>query len=158
MITAERGKTRAGKETNCMRCMSCEAICSFVKERKVNPELSRIKIYPKELEWVERKSTRIVTIRICQQCPGIAPCMKACPVKGAIKRDIEWGTVLVDESKCTGCQECIKACPFWAIWYDKRNNKIIKCDLCGGEPQCVEWCPVGVLKFVKVEQGANGVE
>lgn len=151
MIAVVRGKTGAGKETDCVRCMGCEAICSFTKERKVNPVLSRIKIEPKELEWIEGKSNRIVNHKICRQCPGIAPCMKACPVEGAIIRDMEWGTVLMEDSKCTRCQECVRACPFGAIWYDERNDRIIKCDLCGGKPQCVEWCPVSVLKFVKAE-------
>jgi Fe-S-cluster-containing dehydrogenase component len=144
-IAVVRGKTGAGKETYCVRCMGCEAICSFTKERLVNPELSRIKVIPKELEWIEGKSKRIVSHVVCRQCPEVAPCMKACPVDGAMSRDEEWGTVLIDESKCTRCQECITACPFDAIWYDELNDKIIKCDLCGGSPQCVEWCPVGAL-------------
>jgi Fe-S-cluster-containing dehydrogenase component len=148
-IAVVRGKTGAGIETNCTRCMGCEAICSFMRKREVNPEISRIKVEPRELEWIEGKSNRIITHKICQQCPGITPCMKACPVEGAIKRDMEWGMVLIDDSICTRCQECVKACPFGAVWYDKQNDAIIKCDLCGGKPQCVEWCPVGVLKLVK---------
>jgi Fe-S-cluster-containing hydrogenase component 2 len=78
--------------------------------------------------------------------------MKACPVEGAIKRDNELGTILIDDSRCSRCGECVNACPFKAIWYDQQNDKIIKCDLCGGEPQCIEWCPVSVLEFIKEER------
>jgi Fe-S-cluster-containing dehydrogenase component len=154
-ITVGRGKTRGGKETDCIRCMGCEAICSFMKEREVNPEISRIKVVPKEIEWLEGKSNRIVTHIVCQQCPGVAPCMKACPLEDVILRNNEWGTVLIDDVKCIGCQECVKACPFGAIWYDERKDRIIKCDICGGKPQCVEWCPVEVLKLTEVDQGEN---
>jgi Fe-S-cluster-containing dehydrogenase component len=65
VISVVRGRTGAGKETDCMRCMGCEAICSFVKEGEVNLELSRIKIEPNELEWMEGRSSKIVTHRIC---------------------------------------------------------------------------------------------
>lgn len=147
--SGRKGKDRAGKETECIRCIGCEAICSFMKERMVNPAVSRIRVEPQELEWIERKTNRIVTHKVCQHCSGITPCMKACPVEGAIVKDTEWGTVLIDDTKCNRCQECVKACPFKAVWYDERNNRMIKCDLCGGKPQCVEWCPVGVLRFVK---------
>jgi carbon-monoxide dehydrogenase iron sulfur subunit len=150
VISVVRGRTGAGKETDCMRCMGCEAICSFVKEGEVNLELSRIKIEPNELEWMEGRSSKIVTHRICHQCPGVSPCMKVCPVPYAIIRDSELGTVLIDDSKCTRCQLCIKACPFKAIWYDKRHDKVIKCDLCGGDPQCVKWCSVNVLHLEKI--------
>jgi len=150
VINVVRGKTGSGKETDCIRCMGCEAICSFSKEHEVNPELSRIKVEPRELEWIEGKSTKIVTHKICHQCPGITPCMKACPVSDAIRRDSHLGTVLINDSNCTRCGLCIDACPFGAISYDKRNNRIIKCDLCSGDPQCVKWCSVNVLRLERI--------
>jgi Fe-S-cluster-containing hydrogenase component 2 len=122
-----------------------------MKEKEVNPAVSRIRIESKALEWMKGKSKRIVTYKICQQCPGTAPCMKACPVDGAISRDSKWGTVLIDDSKCTACQECVKACPFKAVWYDKRMDRIIKCDICDGKPQCVKWCPTKAIKLVNLE-------
>lgn len=150
-IAVGRGRTGANKETDCIRCLGCEAICSFNKERAVNPTTSRIRVEPRELEWIEGKSNRIVTHRICQQCPGTTPCMKACPVEGAIAKDAQWGTVLIDDVRCTRCKECVKACPFEAVWYDERNDRIIKCDLCAGRPECVEWCPVGVLQLKELK-------
>jgi Fe-S-cluster-containing dehydrogenase component len=76
--------------------------------------------------------------------------MKACPVEGAIFRDQRSGTVLIDQIKCTRCKECIDACPFDAMWFNENKNEVIKCDLCGGEPACTEWCPVGVLNLVDI--------
>lgn len=150
-IVVERGRTGANKETECIRCMGCEAICSFMKERMVNPAVSRIRVEPKELEWIEGKTNRLVVHRICQQCPGTTPCMKACPVEGAIVKDPQRGTVLIVDSKCTRCQMCVKACPFGAVWYDEKGDRMLKCDQCDGKPECVRWCPVGVLKFKEVK-------
>jgi len=157
-IAVVRGKTGADRETDCIRCMGCEVICSFAKEHEVNPEMSRIRVVPKELEWIEGASSKIVTHQVCQQCPGTAPCLKACPVEGAINRDSGRGTVLIDDTRCTRCQECVRACPFHAIWYHKEKHRILKCDLCGGEPECVRWCPVDVLRLVKIQEGTKHVE
>ena len=40
-------------------------------------------------------------------------------------------------------------CPFGAILYDPDNRRVIKCDLCGGDPQCVRFCPTGALQFLR---------
>jgi Fe-S-cluster-containing dehydrogenase component len=150
-IKVVRGKTKGEKETDCIRCRGCEAICSFTKEREINPATSRIRVEPRELEWIDKTSDQIVDLKICQQCSGETPCMKACPIDGAIIRDRKGGVVLIDDLKCIRCLKCINACPFQAIWYNTRTKKIIKCDLCGGTPQCVEWCPITVLKLVEFE-------
>jgi Fe-S-cluster-containing hydrogenase component 2 len=31
---------------------------------------------------------------------------------------------------------------------DPQKEELVKCDLCGGQPQCVEWCPTGAIRFV----------
>jgi Fe-S-cluster-containing hydrogenase component 2 len=40
------------------------------------------------------------------------------------------------------------ACPFGAIGVDTQEDKIIKCDLCEGQPVCVEFCEAGALQYV----------
>ena len=37
-------------------------------------------------------------------------------------------------------------CPFAAISIDELG-RIVKCDLCGGSPRCVELCPTGALSY-----------
>jgi Fe-S-cluster-containing hydrogenase component 2 len=56
--------------------------------------------------------------------------------------------MLVDQKKCTFCGACVKACPFGAIHADK--EAVIVCDLCGGNPKCVEWCPHGAIKYTRL--------
>ena len=48
-------------------------------------------------------------------------------------------SIRVLNEKCTGCKLCIKACPFGAIQVGP-NREILKCDLCGGDPECVKYC------------------
>lgn len=146
------GKTGGGFTTDCTKCISCVIACSFFREGKVNPKLSRIRLRSHELEWVKGKSDQIIERKICKQCPGTSPCMLACPVE-AITRDPKTEAVVIDDEKCTRCKKCIEVCPFDAIWFNKEVNKILKCDLCGGDPQCVEWCPINALKYVKLKGG-----
>lgn len=46
---------------------------------------------------------------------------------------------------------CMVSCPFGAISYDGDRKSVVKCELCGGDPQCVRFCPTGALKFVAKE-------
>jgi len=62
------------------------------------------------------------------------------------------GSVTIDEEKCVGCGSCAEACPFNSEGVIKPSviaGKFIKCDLCGGDPQCVEICPTGALRYVQ---------
>jgi Fe-S-cluster-containing hydrogenase component 2 len=34
---------------------------------------------------------------------------------------------------------------------DSQKKEIIKCDLCGGAPKCVSWCPRQALRYEKAE-------
>ena len=77
----------------------------------------------------------------CHHCAD-APCMDICPVS-AIYKD-EKGIVLVDADACVGCLACKAACPF-DIPKLNASGAMTKCDLCGGDPQCVKVCPAGAL-------------
>jgi Fe-S-cluster-containing hydrogenase component 2 len=39
-------------------------------------------------------------------------------------------------------------CPFGAILYDSERRRVIKCELCEGDPQCVKFCPTEALKYL----------
>jgi anaerobic carbon-monoxide dehydrogenase iron sulfur subunit len=122
----------------CTGCRLCEQVCSVKHTGKVNPYRARIKIFSWELEGK-------VLPMVCQQCDD-PPCMKACPVE-AISKDIETGLVFVNEAKCIGCRMCTFACPFGTMTYDWVDNKVIKCDFCGGDPQCVRFCDAKAIRF-----------
>ena len=38
--------------------------------------------------------------------------------------------------------------PFGTINYNQDSGKVIKCDLCGGDPACATACPTGAITFV----------
>jgi len=83
---------------------------------------------------------------LCQQCQEPA-CSAVCP-KDAISRDEELGKVVINYDLCITCHMCVAACPFGAIGIDVIENKVIKCDLCDGDPLCVRFCEAGALEFV----------
>jgi len=50
------------------------------------------------------------------------------------------GAISINDEKCSGCLDCVDACRFDAIHLGP-NNELLTCDLCGGEPTCVKYCP-----------------
>jgi anaerobic carbon-monoxide dehydrogenase iron sulfur subunit len=82
---------------------------------------------------------------MCLQCEE-AGCMALCPA-GAITEDSASGALLVNGLKCIKCRMCIQICPFGCNFFDSRSHKILKCDLCGGDPQCAKACPSGAIVY-----------
>jgi len=66
----------------------------------------------------------------------------------AIKRDPKTGAMLIDSALCVGCRLCVLFCPFGGVEIDAKTGKIMKCDLCGGEPVCVKFCDPEALRYV----------
>jgi Fe-S-cluster-containing hydrogenase component 2 len=50
---------------------------------------------------------------------------------------------------CIKCKECITACPYKGIFFDGMDDKVIKCDLCGGDPKCVIFCETRAIEFLE---------
>ena len=131
----------------CTGCRLCEQVCSVIHEQTVNPYRARIRVMRWELEGE-------VLPMVCRQCDN-PPCQQVCPM-GAIAKVADSGVVLVDYDKCIGCRMCITACPFGAMDYDLVGHKVIKCDLCGGDPQCVRFCDAKAVRFeTKDHPGAD---
>ena len=40
------------------------------------------------------------------------------------------------------------ACPVGGVSFDPVTRHVIKCDQCGGDPQCVKFCPQGAIEYV----------
>jgi Fe-S-cluster-containing dehydrogenase component len=86
----------------------------------------------------------------CQQCDD-PKCLKACPT-GALHVDDKSGARVIDQKVCIGCQTCLRACIFYStstsrIKYNAETKKCFKCDLCGGDPECVKRCPLGASQL-----------
>lgn len=126
----------------CTGCGVCEYICSLEKENTFNPYKSRIKS-------VRVKSLVNVSIA-CRFCID-PPCMSACAQK-ALTQSEETGVIEVDENKCTACGWCIQACEHGAIKLisgDHGGKSVVAvCDLCDGEPKCIDWCPEEALELI----------
>ena len=85
----------------------------------------------------------------CQQCEE-APCKKACLIN-AIDKDETTGAMLINENVCIRCRMCLLFCPFGAIGQDPDTLIMIKCDLCGGDPKCVQWCPNDAITYEEAQ-------
>ena len=129
----------------CTGCKVCEMVCSLYHENEVNPTKSRVYVITWEHEGID------IPV-VCQHCED-PPCEKACPTN-AIFRDSQTGAVLIKEEKCIGCRMCISACPFGAPSVRANTMEVVKCDLCGGQPQCVEFCEPKALQFIDVSKTA----
>ena len=120
----------------CSGCLSCMTTCSMTNEKYSSLAGARIQVELSPFGGMNK-------ITICQQC--VKPkCMEACP-EDAISRDPEIGYMLIDYSKCTVCKACIAACPFHAMFWNPIDEKVMKCELCHGDPQCVKACPTEAL-------------
>ena len=123
----------------CTGCRLCELVCAVKHDRVSNPIRSRIRVIKWESEGIYVPVSR-------QQCED-APCVLGCPAK-ALSRNEDLGRVEVDYNKCIGCRTCVSVCPFGAMHFVAQDRKVIKCDLCDGDPQCVRFCDVEAVRFV----------
>ena len=62
--------------------------------------------------------------------------------------------MVVDQDRCLGCKMCVLACPFGGMAWEGERGRPIKCDLCGGEPECAHMCPTGAIRYVREEREA----
>lgn len=130
-------------EKLCVNCRLCEVYCrtahsatgDVIKAHKTEtpPPVARITVY----------GDKMVSAALgCRHCDE-PKCVEAC-ITGAMHKDKNSGAVLVDESKCVGCMTCLAVCPYGCI---KPAAVALKCDLCGGDPQCVKNCPNRALIY-----------
>lgn len=124
----------------CTGCRLCELVCAVSHDGVSNPTRSRIRVLKWEAEGLYIPMT-------CQQCQD-APCLNVCPVK-AISQDEEQGRVSVDYDTCIGCRSCVSVCPFGAMSFNATDRRVLKCDICDGDPQCVRFCDVKAVEFVE---------
>ena len=130
----------------CMACFSCKQACQFQQADR-NMGWS-----PNIFVSVDMERRRIYA-GTCLQCET-ALCMEVCPVN-AIQRDPETSAVVIDKQTCLGCGMCVAACPFGYMHMDGSLQKATKCDLCGGNPKCVQMCMAKALHFGSIDSIAE---
>jgi carbon-monoxide dehydrogenase iron sulfur subunit len=130
----------------CTGCGICEYACAIEKEESLgNPLCSRIRVI---------RMTPLFNFALaCRACED-APCVKACPEK-ALEQSEKTGVIIVKDKKCKGCDWCVQACPHGGIMIHSETGKAVACDLCNGEPQCVEFCPEEALELVSSDDEAE---
>ena len=129
----------------CTGCGLCEYVCSLEKTGFPNPALSRIRVI--------RLTPLLNTAMTCRFCDN-PPCVRACP-REALRQTEKGNLIIVDEEKCDGCGWCIQACPYGGLIVDPDKKVVAVCDLCEGEPKCVEFCPEEALKIVYDDETAD---
>jgi anaerobic carbon-monoxide dehydrogenase iron sulfur subunit len=132
----------------CIACGKCELACAFAHGSESQPAKTRINIY--------RRGPDLGTPVVCLQCHDAA-CVAVCPTD-ALLRNIATGAVEVDLERCVLCRACVAACPFGNMVWDEPHHRVAKCDLCGGAPQCVPFCPTGALLYVPADEAARRPE
>jgi carbon-monoxide dehydrogenase iron sulfur subunit len=130
----------------CIACLSCVQVCLFQQADRNRDWRSNIFV---DVD-LERRQIHAGT---CRQCET-APCMEACPV-GGITRDPKTAAVIVDKGTCFGCGLCVDACPFGYMHLDEFLQTATKCDLCGGNPKCVQVCMAKALHFGSIDRLAE---
>jgi len=131
----------------CIGCGLCEYVCTLEKEGFPNPLASRIRVIR-----VFPLMNVAMTCRFCED----APCVTACP-RNALKQSFDNGVILVDEKRCDACGWCIEACPYGGITLHPEKHVVVACDLCGGNPKCVEFCPEEALELVSDDASARNI-
>ena len=127
----------------CNGCRLCEIVCSVKKEGVSDPSRSRIRI----IEW---ETAGAYLPLICQHCEEPV-CESVCPVI-AIEHDEILGRVNADSDSCVHCHSCVSACPLGGLVFDVKDQKVLRCDLCNGDPACVKYCETGAIQFVESDQ------
>lgn len=130
----------------CIGCGICEYACTVEKGEGVwNPLRSRIRVV--------RMAPVFNFALTCRGCDD-AKCVKACPER-ALSQSESTGLLIIDQTKCKGCDWCVQACDHGGITIHSDTGKAIACDLCGGEPKCVESCPEEALEIVESDEAAE---
>ncbi|MDD4649189.1 MAG: 4Fe-4S binding protein [Desulfoplanes sp.] len=145
----------------CVGCRHCELACARAHQEPVpdsgqplGPDSPRSRIS------VELGVDFLTFPLKCRHC-NPAPCVQVCPT-GALYRDPEFDTVLIQEDLCISCGMCAMVCPFGAMTFavSKKTGKktAYKCDNCIDRqkkdqlPACVEACKTGALTFGYVNE------
>lgn len=133
----------------CIGCKLCQQACSGAHEGVFNPLLARLKV-----ESYYEEGNLMVDAKVCTLCGA---CVKVCPFDALT---MDGGKLSLDEDACKNCGICAKKCPEGVIVKKSdivKDEKVVAvCDLCGGDPWCVKYCPHGALAYEEASACKEG--
>ena len=135
-------KTLVAFPERCTGCHRCEMWCSMKHKGVVNIERAAIHVL--------RREPSIDDPMVCLQC---GTCLGSCP-QDLIKRNTKTGAVEIETKNCTVCGHCVLSCPYGMISMDPIDGHAVKCNLCSGQPECVQHCREKAIMFVAVDKAA----
>lgn len=144
-MKGEKTKSLVFYPDRCLGCRICETICAVEHGGMINPERSRIKVIKNDEKGLD-------AVGVCVQCKE-APCIASCSVD-AILRNNDY-IININKELCVLCELCVEACPYGGISLDEQSGEFIVCDLCGGNPACVKWCPTNAIQYTHLSEGEN---
>jgi len=108
----------------------------------------------------------VMVVNACMHCTDPV-CLIGCPT-GAIHREEDTGTVIINDTTCIGCATCANSCPYnnirmvdirdWLGNFVLDNDgqaiaRATKCDLCYDQltgPACAQACPHDALTRINI--------
>ncbi len=120
----------------CSGCRLCEMVCSIHHLGVVNTVRSAIRIFKDDLETGACKPV------VCIQCKKMLCMAGDQPDQEAYRSRFIWEKSFAE------------SCPFHALvqW----NDDVYHCDLCGGDPQCVNLCSTGAIQISDKDELRSG--
>ena len=113
----------------CSGCHLCEMVCSLYHSGIINTEKSAIHIQKDDLDTSQN------TPMLCHQCKEMK-CLEGEQVVPHLeKREFIWNKIRA------------KQCPFDVLRVS--GESVYHCDLCGGNPQCIEVCTAKAIILQK---------
>jgi anaerobic carbon-monoxide dehydrogenase iron sulfur subunit len=128
----------------CTGCRCCEAACAFHHTGSGGRLLSRIRV-------INLYELGVDAPVVCQQCTE-RYCL-ACPEHALTLGPL--GQVIVSPTLCSECGACTRSCPIGAI--EPVDGIAYVCDLCGGQPRCVDACTQGAIGFAAGSGGTTSL-
>jgi carbon-monoxide dehydrogenase iron sulfur subunit len=123
-------------DANCIGCLSCTNVCSYVYFKQENPDKSSIQVEDRP-DGTFHLVTCDQTCRLCvAECPTLAISVSS------------QGVVMINRTLCIHCFACVAVCPIQAMRSHPDLLVPFKCIACG---QCAEQCPSKALEIVTEE-------